>query len=1509
MMESLFTNSIGREYRRARGSATVAPSVCSARQWSHSSQNLNDNRNITNINNNPTLNNHSNQVAANGECLQGRTHAGSVERPLTVVDRSATTSESLASSSGWQLVESRSSRRMRRRDERDLSAVVVWGVEDTTTPLEFVREAGPEVARHVVSACHEGKEYRRLVLVCRDQKVRETVVDRLNQSCPRGWRAVRGRTFRQRQLARAARGIPERKASQRDQDRKADPYRSWVAGLHNRFEPLGAPSLKFAAFNANSFSRNKAEEVVAFAAKHDLDIVAISEVGNGPGMNEFKSHCWVHEAKSKVGFLVAWHLWPFLQAVKSPNPIRAQWIRVSPGGGREKLYFCSAYGPQESDKAVDRKAFFHLLGKRIGELRNKGRVIVGGDLNARVGEPAAPNGSLAADGAVNNGPPVPSRIGWTVDRKVTENGKLLKKLLAEQDMFSLVGPRQRGVDAATYTRKDRRTSAETVIDYILGDRKTFERAQCVVEERNLCSDHRMVVASVDERIAGVEDAPAVKRWNRKHLTSKLIEGQINKKLADFHKLVEEKLGHVDLRVPETQEECDEMYSAWTQAVRDSAIETIGMKSIRKRRRETAWFDEEVKAAIEERRKLHLAFTASGTEADWKMFVSKRRSIAELCQRKKKESLAKVMSQVEGLLKPEPKRCWGIVNRMRAKKGKVVFPSVINPITQEMAVTWEDRSEAWAAHYERLGSFERKYDPVVVNGREMERFDEEFRVRVESEVADLASGHMSTEGDLNEEFTVYEVDEGVRTLKSGKAAGPDSFPNELWKAGRKPKKPAPMSEHLCRIFNVIWKSNFTPNSWRKGTVINLFKSGDATLPGNYRGITLLNTITKLYTKLINTRLSRHLEEGGLLTEVQCGFRPNRCCIDQIYVLHQLLQFRARLGKPTYCFFLDISKAFDTVWWGGLWKTLWELRVQGRMWQKIRELYRNASSSVLVDGKLSREFQLEMGVRQGDTLSPTLFAVFINELANIIDRLACGVRFDGAECGTIENLSMLMLADDMVFIAESIENLQKMIDEVGAFFRKWRLKENIKKSQLVVFQKKGVKVPNPLPVLRFLGAEVKRVDRYKYLGLIFHESLSWKFHMEKLKQSCSDAAKRMRWIFANQTLTIGFKRLLYTMLIRPKLEYGSEVWTLNTTFTKALESIQLKCARSILRCNSHAQSDAVRGLLGLWSLESRRGQAMLRWWARLGRMASPRWAKKVAMIKWRRKGKSRTRPWHTTAAKWLHMVLPDQTRAREILPPEKVPADPDSFWKYLVELDAKDESPKADSKKDPVLLMWAKMIQDSLEAVEEKRFLQAVQEKKTLRLLKSSQRKFGLSEHLKKSKSAGAQEVVIRLLLGGHGLCAFQSRMHSSKADLCPSCEQSPEDSNHLLVGCEAYRNERKRLLEAASPQSREEWKRKDDAERAGWIVSEEGAESVVKAKIAYVNSVWQKRNENMSRRNTSSARLDTHAVRLGARTARLAVSREGGSVEPICQQLPRELRNLPVQQQGRSLRPTRDIDNP
>ena len=162
---------------------------------------------------------------------------------------------------------------------------------------------------------------------------------------------------------------------------------------------------------------------------------------------------------------------------------------------------------------------------------------------------------------------------------------------------------------------------------------------------------------------------------------------------------------------------------------------------------------------------------------------------------------------------------------------------------------------------------------------------------------------------------------------------------------------------------MWKNEIIPIDWARGIIVPLYKEGERKNVDNYRGITLLSVVGKLYTSILTERISRWVEKKKKLVEEQGGFRAKRSTVDQIFILKEIIQARRKMKKSTVCCFLDIRKAYDTVFREGLWERMKEKGIGGKMWRVVRNLYKEVGSCVRLGEERTDWFNLEVGLRQG------------------------------------------------------------------------------------------------------------------------------------------------------------------------------------------------------------------------------------------------------------------------------------------------------------------------------------------------------------------------------------------------------------------------------------------------------------------------------------------------------------------------------------------------------------------
>ena len=223
--------------------------------------------------------------------------------------------------------------------------------------------------------------------------------------------------------------------------------------------------------------------------------------------------------------------------------------------------------------------------------------------------------------------------------------------------------------------------------------------------------------------------------------------------------------------------------------------------------------------------------------------------------------------------------------------------------------------------------------------------------------------------LDNPFTQKEITTAINNLSTNKACGVDNIINEYFKNAIDI-----LIEPLQILFNKILRSGIFPSQWATGLVVPIYKKGDANDTNNYRGITLISCFAKLFTSIINNRLKSWQSEYETNTDAQFGFKTNHCTNDAIFILKYLIDRQLSSKNQLYCAFIDLKKAFDSVSRTALWYKLIKSGIDGQILSIIRSLYENIKLRVKSLNTISDLYDCELGLLQGEILSPFLFPYF-------------------------------------------------------------------------------------------------------------------------------------------------------------------------------------------------------------------------------------------------------------------------------------------------------------------------------------------------------------------------------------------------------------------------------------------------------------------------------------------------------------------------------------------------------
>ncbi|KAK3546788.1 hypothetical protein QTP86_001940 [Hemibagrus guttatus] len=330
-------------------------------------------------------------------------------------------------------------------------------------------------------------------------------------------------------------------------------------------------------------------------------------------------------------------------------------------------------------------------------------------------------------------------------------------------------------------------------------------------------------------------------------------------------------------------------------------------------------------------------------------------------------------------------------------------------------------------------------------------------------------------------------------------------------------------------------------------------------------------------------------------MQCGFRPSRGTLDQLYTLHRVLEGSWEFAQTVHMCELGelelgvhLEKAFDRVPRGILWEVLWEYGVRGPL---IRALYNRSRSLVHIASCKSDLFPVHVGPRQGCPLSPVLFIVFMDRISRRSQGLE-GVRFGD------HRISSLIFADDVVLLASSSLDLQHALGRFAAECEAAGMRVSTSKSEAMVLDRKKVAC-----TLQVGGEVLPQVEEFKYLGVLFTSEGRMDREIDRRIGAAAAVMRSMyRSVVVKKELSWKAKLLIYQSIYVPTLTYGHELWVMTERVRSWIQAAEMSFLR---RVAGHSLRDRVRSSV-TWEglgvepllLHIKRGQ--LRWLGHLFRM---------------------------------------------------------------------------------------------------------------------------------------------------------------------------------------------------------------------------------------------------------------------------------------------------------------------
>ena len=379
-----------------------------------------------------------------------------------------------------------------------------------------------------------------------------------------------------------------------------------------------------------------------------------------------------------------------------------------------------------------------------------------------------------------------------------------------------------------------------------------------------------------------------------------------------------------------------------------------------------------------------------------------------------------------------------------------------------------------------------------------------------------------------------------------------------------------------------ETNVFPSAWGKAMICTLYKGGDVNLPKNYRGISLLSVIGKLFTYILNARLVKWAEDENVYYEEQAGFRKGYSTTDQIFNLSIMVnKYLSKKKGRMYVAFIDFSCAFDSVPHLFLITQLLRRGVHGRILCVIKSMYNNLKACVKTNSGFTNWFNCTIGTRQGCMLSPFIFAMYLNEFIDSLRNNICrGIQVnDYVTFREHYDVNILLYADDIALCADNVNDLQILLCTLEKYCENWKMNVNMKKSKIIVIRNGGPLRSNEK--WYFKKQAMETTSHYKYLGVMFSSKLTWNLAQDELtKQSCRSLINIRKLYNECGTLPPSMLFKLFDKLIVPILCYGSEVWGYEKS--EKIEMVHTKFCKWVLGVSYRTSNTAVLSECGRYPI---------------------------------------------------------------------------------------------------------------------------------------------------------------------------------------------------------------------------------------------------------------------------------------------------------------------------------------
>lgn len=639
----------------------------------------------------------------------------------------------------------------------------------------------------------------------------------------------------------------------------------------------------------------------------------------------------------------------------------------------------------------------------------------------------------------------------------------------------------------------------STIDYIVTNR--YIHPLQILDVRtlnsaNVGSDHSLLLAKIKLKLKPQkkqEQATRESKINIESLWDPSIKQLYEKRLTE----------KIQVNPIKAEDNINTSWEKLKDNIKAAACEALGTRTKKvnnnTKMNKTPWFRPEIKEKCREKKIAYLTYRTLRTQESYEAYKRIRNETTALVRQTKNLHWEIFSKRMESDFYGLQKQIWRFIRTQRKEINELVETNHI-------------AKETWINYLSEL--FKSEEIEVEINTPEIVTND---NVQIETSDINIA----------------------LRKMKNRKSPGQDDIPNELLKYGG----PCLIQQLTSLIQKIIYQHRI-PDEWRTSTTILMFKRGDKKLPSNYRGINLLSTTLKLTTKVITNKIN----DLTSLADEQQGFRSGRSCTDAVFIIRQITEKSIEYNRPAYMCFIDLEKAFDRVQLRDVVHLLYNRQIPYNLIKTIENIYEANLIQARINGDLTEPINVGCGIRQGDSLSPLLFNIIMDEIIRNV-RLLKGYSMGDQE------ITILCYADDAVLVAENEDDLQRLLHRFNCTAKSLNMTISTQKTKCMTTSKVPLRCK-----LEVEGRVIQQEMKFRYLGIEISGYGDVEAEVRELTTKATRIAGCLNdTIWRNKNIKVETKSRIYKAMVRPTMTYTAETRPDTTKTKQLLETTEMRVLR--------------------------------------------------------------------------------------------------------------------------------------------------------------------------------------------------------------------------------------------------------------------------------------------------------------------------------------------------------------